>query len=82
MTWTEFRGGLEILSGYYDNQNGYHVGAEHDIFYAYPTDKPLSQPDLVKLIKLGWFQPEVPEDGDGEFKPEQYDPTEGWAAFT
>ena len=34
--------GLTILNRYYDKPDGYHTCAEHDMFYAGPTDRPLS----------------------------------------
>jgi hypothetical protein len=46
--------GMTILLPYYDNPNGYHSGAEHDVLYMYETDKPVSDEDKVKLEELGW----------------------------
>ena len=67
--------GLNLLLPYYNDPNGYHIGAEHDQFYAYATDRPLSDADVAKMIELGWFQPEQ-EEGD------PYSPVDGWSAFT
>jgi hypothetical protein len=73
MKLDEFIDGLAILRRYFD-KDGYHIGAEHDIFYVYKTDRPMSFADATAMQELGWHQPEA-EDGP-------YDPDEGWAAFT
>lgn len=70
--------GITILSRYFDDPAGRHVGAEHDIIYVYETNNPVSDEDVVKLKELGWHQPEVDEDDDGNAP---YDPEEGWGAF-
>lgn len=75
MNLKNFIAGLLTLQPYYKDGDGYHIGAEHDQFYAYPTDRPLSTDDVQKMRDLGWFQP---EQGEGE----DYDPNEGWSAFT
>jgi hypothetical protein len=74
-----FCGGLEILRPYFNDPNGYHIGAEHDQFFVFATDMPVSAEDVATLRALGWFQPEVDEDDDGN---QQYEPGEGWSAFT
>jgi hypothetical protein len=66
--------GLTVLSKYYD-KDGYHTGAEHDQFYTYATDRPVSPDDVANLKELGWFQPDMEDDAE-------YDPEEGWSAFT
>lgn len=71
--------GLQILQKYYDDQEDYHSGVEHDILYAYATDKPVSEADLKRLEELGWHQPEAEEDDKGNNG--SYNPEEGWAAF-
>ena len=81
MKLSNFMQGLEILRGYYANPDGYHIGADHDVFYADKTDKPLRTNDVQKLIDLGWFQEGRTGDSD-EMKADQYDPEEGWTAFT
>lgn len=75
MQLSKFIAGLTILAKYYDDPDGYHIGAEHDQFYAYRTDKPVAPDDVAKLFELDWFQPDAAE-GEG------YDPDEGWSAFT
>ncbi len=74
MKLSNFIEGLKTLQPYYEGGDGYHIGAEHDQFYAYITDLPLTTEDVQKMRELGWFQP---EQGDDE-----YDPEDGWSAFT
>lgn len=74
MKFSNFIEGLNILKPYYDNQDGFHIGAEHDQFYAYKTDRPLSSEDIEKMHNLGWFQPET--------RDSKYNPEDGWSAFT
>jgi hypothetical protein len=66
--------GLNILSGYFDGGDGYHIGAEHDQFYVYATHKPLTDEDVAKMRELGWFQPDLGDDAP-------YSPEDGWSAF-
>jgi len=73
--------GLTILEKYRKKPNGFNCGAEHDVLYAYKTDRPVGADDLVRLIDLGWFQEEV-DSGDDDFAAEYYDPEESWACFT
>lgn len=75
----EFMDGLAILRPYYNGGDGHHISAEHDVFYAYATDKPVSPDDVSKLFALGWFQKGVKQPREGNA---QYDPDEGWAAYT
>jgi hypothetical protein len=67
--------GLQILSNHYDDPTGYQTAAEHDQFYAFKTDKPLSPENAVKMQELGWFQEDANAAGD-------YDPEAGWSAYT
>jgi hypothetical protein len=73
--------GLTILEKYHDKAGGFNCGAEHDVLYAYPTDKPVKKKDLDRLIKLGWRQHEV-DTGEDDFAAKHYDPAEGWSAYT
>jgi hypothetical protein len=73
MKLSELIDGLNILRSYYKG-DGFHFGCEHDQFYAYATDKPLTGEDVQKIRDLGWFQPELDDDAP-------YDPAEGWSAF-
>ena len=75
---SKFIQALQIFQKYYD-KDGYNTGAEHDQFYVYPTDKPLSEEDLRTVVVLGWFQEEVGH--EGVFQVSDYDPSEGWSAF-
>jgi hypothetical protein len=75
MRLDKFIEGLNTLKPYYTDPNGFHIGAEHDQFYAYATDKPLSAADVQKMCDLGWFQPEQDEGAP-------YEPENGWSAFT
>ena len=85
MILSELREGLEILSRYFD-KDGYHTAAEHDVFYVYATNRPVVEPDLSRLIKLGWFQDVDTSDDDesesGDFEAKHYNPEESWQAFT
>jgi hypothetical protein len=71
--------GMSILLPYYDNPNGFDVGADHDVIYMYGTDRPLSNEDLHKMKNLGWFQENCLDDGD--FAVENYDPSKTWQVF-
>ncbi len=74
--------GLAILQPYYDKPGGYHIGAEHDVIYAYPTNKPLPIEDIQKMIDLEWFQEEADyESGTEDFSVKHYDPHESWTAY-
>jgi hypothetical protein len=74
MKLSSFIEGLKTLQPYYKDGDGFHIGAEHDQFYAYQTDRPLTPEDVQKMRDLGWFQPEQ--------KSEAYDPENGWSAIT
>ena len=65
---------MKTLQPYYKDGDGYHICAEHDQFYAYQTESPLTPEDVQKMRDLDWFQPEQ-EDGA------TYDPESGWSAF-
>jgi len=56
MNLKNFLDGINIIRKYYDDQNGYHLGAEHDQFYLYETDRFVSEKDQSLLRELGWFQ--------------------------
>lgn len=78
MTLDKLVEGIMILSKYFDKPDGYHIGAEHDIIYVFGTDKPVNDEDAAKLRELGWHQPDVDEDDDGNAP---YDSDEGWGAY-
>lgn len=73
MNLKAFVDGINILRPFFNDPDGYHIGAEHDQFYMYATDKPLPPEEVSKMRELGWFQP----DSDDE-----YEPSDGWSAFT
>jgi len=75
MKLSNFIEGLKTLQPYYKDGDGYHIGAEHDQFYTYQTERPLTPEDVQKMRDLGWFQPDR-EDGA------EYSPEDGWSAFT
>ena len=75
MKLKNFIEGLRILQPYYLGCDGYHIGADHDQFYVYRTDSPLTPEDIEKMRDLGWFQPDAPNDNE-------YDPADSWSAFT
>lgn len=79
MNLKDFTTGVKILAPYYDDPDGYHIGAEHDQFYMYATDKPVSKSDLEDLVNAGWFQDDVTCEDGVEFGPENYDQEEGWS---
>jgi hypothetical protein len=47
--------GAQILSAYFDDPDGFHVGAEHDQIFIYATDRPVSEKDRARLGELRWF---------------------------
>lgn len=75
MTTQKIIEGLNILEEYRDKPDGYHTGADHDILYAYATDRPLGTEDLARMKELGWFQ-----EGHSE-EACFYDPKDSWCAF-
>lgn len=81
MTLKKLRAGLEILARYFDDEDHYHLGAEHDQVYVYATDRPVATEDVASLVALGWFQHEVEVDEDADFGVSDYDPAEGWSAY-
>jgi hypothetical protein len=74
MKLNDFLAGLEILAKHFDDPADYHIGSEHDQFYVYATDSPLSEGAVKHLKSLGWFQPDVPDGAP-------YDGAEGWSAW-
>ena len=74
--------GLQTLLPFYDNQDGYHTGAEHDVIYGDPTNKPLSDKAIEIMISLGWHQEYDGRDYDKDFSKENYREDEGWQFYT
>lgn len=81
MKTTNIIDGLNILRAYYDEKNLYTMGAEHDVVYAYATNKPLIKADVEKMVDLGWAQHDADTGDDEDFEAKHYDPEEGWAAY-
>lgn len=73
--------GLQTLMPFYTAQGGCHTGVERDIFYAYPTDTPLSAVALDKMIELGWHQDHSERDYRVDFSREDYRPDVKWACY-
>lgn len=82
MTTKEVIEGLEILRPYYDKPDGHNIGADHDVIYAYATQRPLSDADVERMIALGWHQE---HDGRGDYEEDMtlkdYRMEESWNAF-
>jgi hypothetical protein len=76
--------GLTILQRYRKAKNGYDLGADHDVVYAYATDRPLNEEDIGRMIKLGWLQEHdgIDYDAGGEFLAKHYLQEESWIAYT
>ena len=76
--------GLTILQKYRTEPHGWHLGAEHDVIYAFATDMPVNEEDFNHLIKLGWVQNEV-FDKEDEFefnsKYDSYKQDESWMCY-
>ena len=71
MKLSNFIDGIEILRKYYDGNDGYHIGAEHDQFFMYATSTKIPETDIARLKELGWNQ-----------ETEEYDENEAWYAYT
>lgn len=65
--------GLTLVNSYNNDPTGYGVSADHDLIYAFATDRPMTTDDVQRMRDLGWFQMEAPED--------EYDPRESWCAY-
>lgn len=76
MKLSNFIEGLQILQKHYDGGDGYHLGSEHDVFYAYKTNTPLSPDEVRRMYELDWHQEDV--EGTG---PESYSVEASWAAY-
>lgn len=75
MNLAAFREGLEILSKYYDDPDGYPISASYDQLWMSATDRPLSDVDVARMYEIGWMQDESIE----EKAP--YDPEETWTCY-
>jgi hypothetical protein len=74
--------GLLTLQPYYDDSDGYNIGTEYDVLYAYKTDRPLSADDVENMVALGWYQNYDGLNEDGDFSSADYRPGESWVAYT
>jgi hypothetical protein len=74
MKLNDFIEGLTILQNYYTDPNGYHIGAEHDQFFMWATDRPLTEEHATRMFVLDWFQ--------SDSEPEKYNPEDGWSFLT
>jgi len=72
MRLNQFIQGLKILLPHYNQPDGYHLGADHDVIYLYATDTPLSPEEFEKMNELGFFQ---------DISQDEYDPNESWMAY-
>ena len=72
--------GLQTLMPFYHDQNGIHNYFEFELFFACPTDKPLSDEALDKMIEFGWFQDHPERNYKEEFSPKDYRPDETWVS--
>lgn len=72
--------GMVTLLPYYDHQNGYHTECIYKNLRMFPTDRPLSEEDLNKMISLDWYQ-DIPGYNGYNFKPEHYRQDEAWISY-
>lgn len=78
MDLKDFADGIAIIRAFYDDPDGYHIGAEHDQIYLYATDVPVDAASIAKLQELGWFQSDAESDANGA---PIYDPASSWSTF-
>jgi hypothetical protein len=50
MLLSEFIAGLQLLVPHYADRDGYHLSAEHDVVYLYPTSTPLPADEVAQMI--------------------------------
>ena len=73
--------GLQTLQPFYDKPDGYNVGANHDMVYAYATNKPLTDEAIEKMISLTWHQEYDGRDYGKDFSKEDYRDDETWHLY-
>ena len=73
--------GLQILIKYMDNKECSHVYAKYEEILFEETDRPVSNTDLKKLSKLGWYQEDGDLDEDGNFDIRSYVPGQKWQCY-
>lgn len=74
--------GMQTLMPFYENEGGYHTGADHDVVYMYATDRPLDEKSLEKMIELTWHQEYDGRDYGKDFSKSDYRPDESWHFYT
>ncbi len=82
MTLSKVIEALLIVQPYF-NEDGYHIGTDHDKIFIYKTDIPMTIEDAKRLVDLGFRQDKDgirAGDKDGEYEGE-YNPNSDWAAF-
>lgn len=82
MTTDELIKGLQILQPYYDNPGEFNTGTGYDVVYAYPTNKPVSEEDILKMVELDWDQEHDYDEGEDELSLSDYRQDESWVFFT
>ena len=81
MRTREIIAGLQTLMPFYNDQNGYHNSAELDEIRAFPTDKPLSDAALDKMIGLGWYQDYDWRNNEERYSRKDYRQDECWISY-
>lgn len=81
MNTKDILAGMSVLLPYYDKQDGYHTGAEHEELRMFKTSRPLTPEDLDKMIALGWHQEHDERDYGKDFAPSDYRPDEAWVSY-
>ena len=72
--------GLQTLMPFYNDQNGFNTSTDRDLLFCYPTDKPLSDEALDKMIELGWFQDHPERNYKEDYSRKDYRPDETWVS--
>ena len=72
--------GLQTLMPFYHDQNGSHNYFEFELLFACPTDNPLLDETIDKMIELGWFQDHPERNYKEEFSRKDYRPYETWVS--
>ena len=80
MRTREIIAGLQTLMPFYNDQEGYHTIAVVDEIISCPTDRPLSDAALDKIIGLGWYQDYEWRNHDERYTRKDYRPDESWVS--
>lgn len=73
MNWRNFLAGLHIIDKHVEDKSAFLLGAEHDEFYVYKPNTPLTKEEAAQMFDLGWQQPYCEE--------RVYSEHEGWQAL-